>query len=480
MASTPTAIHCLGMLAEVSPGDTITVSYSGSGQHLLETSSGSFSGGSVRCEGFRSTASSVTLTVMDSADQIVLRLAQASAEGAVNLADPITLTISAPVDCEGMWQDWDDIECSAACGGGTQTRSYTVSTPAANGGEACPEDETQDCNMNPCPVDCEGMWQDWDDIECSAACGGGTQTRSYTVSTPAANGGEACPEVETQTQDCNTDPCPEPEEDESEVEEEERCAMLLDVRTEEEWNGGHASCAHRLPVQSDEDLIEEVLPLVGADLGHPVVVYCRSGARAAEALTVLETAGFSAVTNGGGWVQLEENAAVLEAMCECWEEGGQQGEQEGEQEGAQCDFVQLVARLGGLLRSAEGDDAVERRARLLPLWRSCQAQIPDGEEEREACGGQEEREACEQGDDCGGQVFTECGTACPNICGSYARGECNRMCVAEHQCPNGGWFDSAHGGCVEAEEDCTDGITELPPGIAIGRCVSPLAPTRHP
>jgi len=111
-----------------------------------------------------------------------------------------------PVNCVmNQWSDWG--VCSATCGGGSQTRTRTVATPAANGGTACgPTSETQPCNTNPCPVDCvTGTWSDWG--TCSAPCGGGTQTRNLSIITPAANGGTPCPSVTTETQPCNTTPC---------------------------------------------------------------------------------------------------------------------------------------------------------------------------------------------------------------------------------------------------------------------------------
>jgi len=115
-----------------------------------------------------------------------------------------------PVDCEMAWIDnWSG--CSATCGGGTQTREITVSVPAENGGKACPNPlptQTQACNEQPCPVDCEMEWIDnWSG--CSETCGGGTQTREITISVPAENGGKACPStLPTQTQACNEQPCP--------------------------------------------------------------------------------------------------------------------------------------------------------------------------------------------------------------------------------------------------------------------------------
>jgi hypothetical protein len=43
-------------------------------------------------------------------------------------------------------------ECSAACGGGTQTEILSVLTPASNGGAACREPVAQACNTQTCPT----------------------------------------------------------------------------------------------------------------------------------------------------------------------------------------------------------------------------------------------------------------------------------------------------------------------------------------
>ena len=112
----------------------------------------------------------------------------------------------AAIDCVvSAWSSWD--ACSKACGGGSQSRSRTVVTAAANGGAACPNlSETTACNEQPCPVDCVvSAWSSWD--ACSKACGGGSQSRSRTVVTAAANGGKACPGL-SETTACNEQPCP--------------------------------------------------------------------------------------------------------------------------------------------------------------------------------------------------------------------------------------------------------------------------------
>jgi hypothetical protein len=111
-----------------------------------------------------------------------------------------------PVDCVvSDWSSWGT--CSAACGGGDQTRTRTITTQPSIGGAACPDlTETQACNTNPCPVDCVvSDWSSWG--TCSAACGGGDQTRTRTITTQPSYGGAACPDL-TETQACNTNPCP--------------------------------------------------------------------------------------------------------------------------------------------------------------------------------------------------------------------------------------------------------------------------------
>ncbi|MFN4253882.1 MAG: T9SS type A sorting domain-containing protein [Saprospiraceae bacterium] len=111
-----------------------------------------------------------------------------------------------PVDCVvSPWGNWST--CTKICGGGIQTRTRNVVTPAANGGLPCPVlSETQPCNQQPCPVDCVvSDWSVWS--TCSAPCGGGVQTRTRNVITPAAYGGVPCPTSLSETQPCNQQPC---------------------------------------------------------------------------------------------------------------------------------------------------------------------------------------------------------------------------------------------------------------------------------
>ena len=109
-----------------------------------------------------------------------------------------------PVDCQvSAWGSFST--CSQPCGGGSQARTRTVLTPASGGGAPCPVlTETQTCNPQACPVDCQlstfGPWS-----ACSKECGTGSQTRTRTVVVPPSGGGAACGEL-MQTQACNTMP----------------------------------------------------------------------------------------------------------------------------------------------------------------------------------------------------------------------------------------------------------------------------------
>ena len=111
-----------------------------------------------------------------------------------------------PVDCVlSNWSNWGN--CSASCGGGTQTRTRTIITQPQHGGNPCnSQQENRSCNTQPCPVDCQlSQWGEWGD--CSASCGGGTQTRTRTIITQPQHGGNPC-NSQQENRSCNTQPCP--------------------------------------------------------------------------------------------------------------------------------------------------------------------------------------------------------------------------------------------------------------------------------
>jgi phage shock protein E len=71
-------------------------------------------------------------------------------------------------------------------------------------------------------------------------------------------------------------------------------AALIDVRTPAEFASGHIEGARNIPVSEIGARADEV-----GDKDAPVVVYCRSGARSANATSALERAGFTQVHDLG-------------------------------------------------------------------------------------------------------------------------------------------------------------------------------------
>ena len=68
----------------------------------------------------------------------------------------------------------------------------------------------------------------------------------------------------------------------------DQALVILDVRTPAEYAEGHVPGALNIP---HTDLAARIMELDRAHASD-IVVYCRSGTRAAQALTVLEAAGF--------------------------------------------------------------------------------------------------------------------------------------------------------------------------------------------
>lgn len=80
-------------------------------------------------------------------------------------------------------------------------------------------------------------------------------------------------------------------------------ALVLDVRTAGEYQGGHYGGALNIPVQELEDRLNEL-----GDRKRAIVVYCASGARSARAAGILSQAGFTNVVNAGGYADLMRSA----------------------------------------------------------------------------------------------------------------------------------------------------------------------------
>ena len=82
----------------------------------------------------------------------------------------------------------------------------------------------------------------------------------------------------------------------------EQGALLIDVRTANEFAQGHVDGALNIPYQETDNLMSAI----GTDKTRPVVVYCRSGNRSGKAKVVLETKGYTHVFNATGYEALKE------------------------------------------------------------------------------------------------------------------------------------------------------------------------------
>ncbi|WP_218971931.1 rhodanese-like domain-containing protein [Raoultibacter phocaeensis] len=73
--------------------------------------------------------------------------------------------------------------------------------------------------------------------------------------------------------------------------------VVLDVRTQEEYDASHIANARLLPAEA---ITEESAREVAPDKDQPVFVYCRTGVRSAEAAVKLADLGYAEVYDFGG------------------------------------------------------------------------------------------------------------------------------------------------------------------------------------
>ena len=76
-------------------------------------------------------------------------------------------------------------------------------------------------------------------------------------------------------------------------------AIILDVRTKSEWDNGHIKNAKHIPLDQLRNQLEKV-----KKMNKPVITYCASGARSAQAARILNSNNIQAL-NGGGWMSLQ-------------------------------------------------------------------------------------------------------------------------------------------------------------------------------
>ena len=76
---------------------------------------------------------------------------------------------------------------------------------------------------------------------------------------------------------------------------EDKNTVLLDVRTQDEYNAKHIKGSINIPIQSLDKISINV-----ENRSTPLYVYCHSGARSARAVKALKRMGYSKVTDIGG------------------------------------------------------------------------------------------------------------------------------------------------------------------------------------
>lgn len=76
-------------------------------------------------------------------------------------------------------------------------------------------------------------------------------------------------------------------------------AVIVDVRTPGEYQGGHIKGSKNIPLNVLSDKLSEI-----KKWNKPVIACCASGMRSAQATSILKSNGVEAM-NGGGWSSLE-------------------------------------------------------------------------------------------------------------------------------------------------------------------------------
>lgn len=75
-------------------------------------------------------------------------------------------------------------------------------------------------------------------------------------------------------------------------------AIIIDVRTTQEFSGGHIKGSKNIPLNILTNKINELKNY------NNIIVCCQSGMRSASAASILKQNGISNVVNGGGWQSL--------------------------------------------------------------------------------------------------------------------------------------------------------------------------------
>jgi rhodanese-related sulfurtransferase len=76
-------------------------------------------------------------------------------------------------------------------------------------------------------------------------------------------------------------------------------AIIVDVRTKGEFQGGHIKGSINIPLDSLRNNLSKIKK------NKPVITCCASGARSASAKMLLKSSGYAEVYNGGSWMRLQ-------------------------------------------------------------------------------------------------------------------------------------------------------------------------------
>ena len=77
-------------------------------------------------------------------------------------------------------------------------------------------------------------------------------------------------------------------------------AIILDVRSKPEYNGGHIRGSVNIAVDQLSKSLDKL-----KDKNKPIITCCASGMRSASAKSILKSSGYTQVYNGGGWNSLQ-------------------------------------------------------------------------------------------------------------------------------------------------------------------------------
>lgn len=77
-------------------------------------------------------------------------------------------------------------------------------------------------------------------------------------------------------------------------------AIILDVRSNGEYSGGHVKGSINIPVDQLNKNLSKL-----KDKNKPIITVCASGMRSASAKSILKSNGYTQVYNGGSWGSLQ-------------------------------------------------------------------------------------------------------------------------------------------------------------------------------